>query len=85
LAAIWRGEADRERARPLRAAAPHIAVEHTQLQNDPQQEAAAGEGPCRAAEESRRAAPRASDPKLAREFLLRSSLINSVREAARIE
>jgi len=85
LAAIWRGAADESVLDRYERQRRHIAVEHTQLQTIRNKKLLQEKDPAvrqKNHDELRRAA---SDPKLAREFLLRSSLINSVREAARIE
>jgi 3-(3-hydroxy-phenyl)propionate hydroxylase len=85
LAAIWRGETDESVLDRYERQRRHIAVEHTQLQTIRNKKLLQEKDPAvrqKNHDELRRAA---SDPKLAREFLLRSSLINSVREAARIE
>jgi 3-(3-hydroxy-phenyl)propionate hydroxylase len=83
LARIWRGESDTlldlyERQRR------HIAVSHTQAQTIRNKKLLAEKDPQvrrRNHEELRR---QSEDPVLARAFLLKSSLIDSLREAARI-
>jgi 3-(3-hydroxy-phenyl)propionate hydroxylase len=83
LARIWRGESQSlldlyERQRR------HIAVTHTQAQTIRNKKLLAEKDPAvrrRNHEELRR---QSEDPKLARAFLLRTSLIESLREAARI-
>ena len=83
LARIWRGESQSlldlyERQRR------HIAVSHTQAQTIRNKKLLAEKDPAvrrRNHEELRR---QSEDPKLARAFLLRTSLIESLREAARI-
>jgi len=83
LARIWRGESDTlldlyERQRR------HIAVSHTQAQTIRNKKLLAEKDPQvrrRNHEELRR---QSEDPVLARAFLLKSSLIESLREAARI-
>ena len=85
LAHIWRGEADDSLLDLYERQRRHIAVQHTQLQTIRNKKLLQEKDPAvRQAnhEELRRAA---SDPRLAREFLLRTSLIDSVREAARME
>jgi 3-(3-hydroxy-phenyl)propionate hydroxylase len=84
LARIWQGE----EAEPLLAhyerQRRHIAVQHTQLQTIRNKKLLQEKDPAvrqRNHDELRRTA---SEPALAREFLLRTSLIASVREAARI-
>jgi 3-(3-hydroxy-phenyl)propionate hydroxylase len=85
LARIWRSED----AEPLLALYDrqrrHIAVQHTQLQTIRNKKLLQEKDPAvrqRNHDELRRTA---SDPALARAFLLRTSLIDSVREAARID
>jgi 3-(3-hydroxy-phenyl)propionate hydroxylase len=84
FARIWRGEADEPLLALYERQRRHIAVQHTQLQTIRNKKLLQEKDPAvRQAnhDELRRTA---ADPKLAREFLLRASLINSVREAARI-
>jgi 3-(3-hydroxy-phenyl)propionate hydroxylase len=84
FARIWRGEADEPLLDLYERQRRHIAVQHTQLQTIRNKKLLQEKDPAvRQAnhDELRRTA---ADPKLAREFLLRASLINSVREAARI-
>src|SRR5258706_1630989 len=84
LARIWRKEADETAVDQYERQRRHIAVQHTQLQTIrnkkllQEKDPVVGHGNH---DELRRAA---SDPKLAREILLRTSLISSVREAAQI-
>jgi 3-(3-hydroxy-phenyl)propionate hydroxylase len=84
LAAIWRGEGDGALLGCYERQRRHIAVQHTQLQTIRnkkllgEKDAAVRQ---RNHDELRR---QSSDPQLARKFLLRSSLIESLREAARI-
>jgi len=85
LARIWRGEADESVLDLYERQRRHIAVQHTQLQTIRNKKLLQEKDPAvrqRNHDELRRSA---SDPKLAREFLLRTSLISSVRDAARIE
>ncbi|MBV8534226.1 MAG: FAD-dependent monooxygenase, partial [Alphaproteobacteria bacterium] len=84
LAAILRGEADQSELERYERQRRHIAVQHTQAQTIRNKRLLQEKDPDvrrRNNEELRRTA---DDPKLAREYLLRTSLINSVREAARI-
>jgi 3-(3-hydroxy-phenyl)propionate hydroxylase len=84
LARIWRGDSDGPLLDLYERQRRHIAVQHTQLQTIRNKKLLQEKDPAvrqRNHDELRRAA---SDPKLAREFLLRTSLINSVREAAQI-
>src|SRR6267142_2473636 len=84
LARIWRKEADEAALDQYERQRRHIAVQHTQLQTIRNKKLLQEKDPAvrqRNHDELRRAA---SDLKLAREFLLKSSLISSVREAARI-
>ena len=84
LARIWRREADESVLDLYERQRRHIAVQHTQLQTIRNKKLLQEKDPAvRRAnhDELRRAA---ENPKLAREFLLRTSLIASLREAARI-
>jgi 3-(3-hydroxy-phenyl)propionate hydroxylase len=84
FARIWQGESDQPLLDLYDRQRRHIAVQHTQLQTIRNKKLLQEKDPkVRQAnhDELRRTA---ADPKLAREFLLRTSLINSVREAARI-
>jgi 3-(3-hydroxy-phenyl)propionate hydroxylase len=83
LSRIWRG-ADESLLDLYERQRRHIAIQHTQLQTIRNKKLLQEKDPAvrqRNHDELRRAA---ADPKLAREFLLRTSLIESVREAARI-
>jgi len=84
LARILRGEADEAELDRYERQRRHIAVQHTQAQTIRNKRLLQEKDPevrRRNHDELRRTA---EDPKLAREYLLRTSLINSVREAARI-
>lgn len=84
LARIMRGEADETELDRYERQRRHIAVQHTQAQTIRNKRLLQEKDPAvrrRNHDELRRTA---EDPKLAREYLLRTSLINSVREAARI-
>ena len=84
LTAIWRGEGDAALLDRYDRQRRHIAVQHTQQQTIRNKKLLAEKDPAvrrRNHDELRR---QASDPQLARKFLLRSSLIESLREAARI-
>lgn len=84
LAAIWRGEGDDSLLDRYERQRRHIAVQHTQQQTIRNRKLLSEKDPDvrrRNHDELRR---QASDPQLARKFLLRSSLIESLREAARI-
>ena len=84
LARIWRGEAGESALDHYERQRRHIAVQHTQQQTIRNKKLLAERDPevrRRNHEQLRR---QARDPKLAREFLLRTSLIESLREAARI-
>src|SRR6266436_294551 len=84
LARIWRKQVDESALDQYERQRRHIAVQHTQLQTIRNTKLLQEKDPAvrqRNHDELRRAA---SDPKLAREFLLRTSLISSVREAAQI-
>jgi 3-(3-hydroxy-phenyl)propionate hydroxylase len=84
LARIWRRQTDETVLDLYERQRRHIAVQHTQLQTIRNKKLLAEKDSAvrqRNHDELRRAA---SDPNLARQFLLRTSLIDSVREAARI-
>lgn len=84
LVRILRGEGDDSLLDLYDRQRRHIAVQHTQAQTIRNKKLLQEKDPAirqRNHDELRRTA---EDPKLAREFLLRASLINSVREAARI-
>jgi 3-(3-hydroxy-phenyl)propionate hydroxylase len=83
LMRIWRGEDEAlldlyERQRR------HIAVQHTQQQTIRNKKLLMEKDPAVRQKNHDELRRQAEDPKLARAFLLRTSLIESVREAARI-
>jgi 3-(3-hydroxy-phenyl)propionate hydroxylase len=85
LATIWRGEGDDALLDRYDRQRRHIAVQHTQAQTIRNKKLLQEKDPAARQhnhDELRRAS---TNPKLAREFLLRTSLISSVREAARID
>ncbi len=85
LAAIWRREGDESLLDRYERQRRHIAVQHTQQQTIRNKKLLAEKDPAvrrRNHDELRR---QAADPQLARKFLLRSSLIDSLREAARMQ
>jgi 3-(3-hydroxy-phenyl)propionate hydroxylase len=84
LGRIWRREGDESLLDLYERQRRHIAVQHTQAQTISNKKLLMEKDPAvrrRNHEELRR---QSEDPKLARAFLLRSSLIDSVREAAQI-
>jgi 3-(3-hydroxy-phenyl)propionate hydroxylase len=84
LTAILRGEADEAVLDRYERQRRHVALQHTQAQTIRNKRLLAEKDPAvrrRNHDELRRTA---EDPKLARAFLLRSSLIESLREAERI-
>lgn len=84
LIAIFRGEASDDVLDRYERQRRHVAIQHTQAQTIRNKRLLQEKDPAvrrKNHEELRRTS---EDPKLAREFLLRTSLINSVREAARI-
>jgi 3-(3-hydroxy-phenyl)propionate hydroxylase len=84
LAAILRGEAHESELDRYARQRRHIAVQHTQAQTIRNKRLLQEKDPAvrrRNHDELRRTA---EDPQLARQYLLRTSLIDSVREAARI-
>jgi 3-(3-hydroxy-phenyl)propionate hydroxylase len=85
LIALARGEADESVLDRYERQRRHIAVEHTQAQTVRNKKLLAEKDPAvrrKNQDELRRSA---ADPVLARKFLLRTSLINSLREAAEIQ
>src|SRR5882672_11371661 len=84
LARIWRGQGDESLLDLYERQRRHIAVQHTQAQTIRNKKLLMEKDPAvrqRNHDELRRSA---EDPKRAREFLLRTSLLESLREAARI-
>ena len=84
LVQIWRGDGDDSLLDLYERQRRHIAVSHTQAQTIRNKKLLAEKDPAvrqRNHDELRR---QSEDPKLARAFLLRTSLIESLQEAARI-
>jgi 3-(3-hydroxy-phenyl)propionate hydroxylase len=84
LGRIWRKEGDESLLDQYERQRRHIAVQHTQLQTIRNKKLLAEKDPAVRQKNHEELRRQSEDPKLAREFLLRSSLINSVREAAQI-
>jgi 3-(3-hydroxy-phenyl)propionate hydroxylase len=84
LGRIWRGQADESLLDQYERQRRHIAVQHTQAQTIRNKKLLAEKDPAVRQKNHDELRRQSQDPKLAREFLLRSSLINSVREAAQI-
>src|SRR5580765_2027603 len=84
LARIWRGDADASVLDRYERQRRHIAVQHTQTQTIRNKKLLQEKDPAVRQKNHDELRRQSQDPKLAREFLLRSSLINSVREAAQI-
>jgi len=84
LGRIWRGEADESVLDLYARQRSHIAVQHTQLQTIRNKKLLAEKDPAVRRKNHEELRRQAEDPKLARQFLLKSSLITSVREAATI-
>ena len=84
LVRIWRGEGDESVLDLYERQRRHIAVQHTQAQTIRNKTLLAGERSGRAPRNHDELRRRSEDPKLARAFLLKTSLIDSVREAALI-
>ncbi len=84
LARILRGEADEAELDRYERQRRHIAVQHTQAQTIRNKRLLQEKDPEVRRHNHDELRRTAEDPKLAREYLLRTSLINSVREAARI-
>jgi 3-(3-hydroxy-phenyl)propionate hydroxylase len=85
LVRILRGEAEEAELDRYERQRRHVAIKHTQAQTIRNKRLLAEQDPAirrRNNDELRRTA---EDPRLAREFLLRSSLITSLREAEEIE
>jgi 3-(3-hydroxy-phenyl)propionate hydroxylase len=84
LGRIWRKEADDSLLDQYERQRRHIAVQHTQAQTIRNKKLLAEKDPAVRQKNHDELRRQSEDPKLAREFLLRSSLISSVREAAQI-
>ena len=84
LGRIWRGQGDESLLDQYERQRRHIAVQHTQAQTIRNKKLLAEKDPAVRQKNHDELRRQSQDPKLAREFLLRSSLINSVREAAQI-
>ena len=84
LGRIWRKEGDDSLLDQYESQRRHIAVQHTQAQTIRNKKLLAEKDPAVRQKNHDELRRQSQDPKLAREFLLRSSLINSVREAAQI-
>jgi 3-(3-hydroxy-phenyl)propionate hydroxylase len=84
LARIFRGEGDEPLLDLYERQRRHIAVQHTQQQTIRNKKLLAEKDPAIRQKNHDELRRQAEDPKLAREFLLRTSLITSLREAARI-
>jgi 3-(3-hydroxy-phenyl)propionate hydroxylase len=85
LIAILRGEADDDVLDRYERQRRHIAVQHTQAQTIRNKRLLAEKDLAVRRKNHDELARTAGDPKLARAFLLRSSLIDSLREAEKIE
>src|SRR5215471_7293815 len=83
LASILRGEGDESLLDLYERQRRHIAVQHTQAQTIRNKKLLAEKDPAVRERNHAELKRSAEDPKRAREFLLRTSLIESVREAAR--
>jgi 3-(3-hydroxy-phenyl)propionate hydroxylase len=84
LVAILRGEADDGVLDRYERQRRHVAVQHTQAQTIRNKRLLTEKDPAVRRKNHDDLRRTAEDPKLARAFLLRSSLIESLREAARI-
>ena len=84
LTAIWRGEGDEALLGRYERQRRHIAVQHTQQQTIRNKKLLAEKDPVVRRRNHDELCRQASDPEAARKFLLRTSLIESLREAARI-
>ena len=84
LTAILRGEAGLEVLDRYTRQRRHVAINHTQAQTARNKKLLEEKDPAVRRKNHEHLRRTAGDPKLAREFLLRASLINSVREATQI-
>jgi 3-(3-hydroxy-phenyl)propionate hydroxylase len=84
LVAILRGEASEDLLDRYERQRRHVAVQHTQAQTIRNKRLLAEKDPAVRKKNHDELRRTAEDPKLARAFLLRSSLIESLREAERI-
>src|SRR5215831_7598383 len=84
LAGILRGELDEGELDRYERQRRHVALQHTQAQTIRNKKLLAEKNPAVRARNHDELRRTAEDPKLARAFLLRSSLIESLREAAAI-
>jgi 3-(3-hydroxy-phenyl)propionate hydroxylase len=85
LIAIFRGEADDDVLDRYERQRRHVAVKHTQADTIRNKRLLAEKDPAVRKKNHDELRRTAEDPKLARAFLLRSSLIDSIREADQIE
>jgi 3-(3-hydroxy-phenyl)propionate hydroxylase len=84
LGRIWRGAGDASLLDQYERQRRYIAVQHTQAQTIRNKKLLAEKDPAVRQKNHDELRRQSQDPKLAREFLLRTSLINSLREAAQI-
>jgi 3-(3-hydroxy-phenyl)propionate hydroxylase len=84
LAGILRGALDEDQLDRYERQRRHVALQHTQAQTMRNKKLLAEKDPAVRARNHDELRRTAEDPKLARAFLLRSSLIESLREAERI-
>jgi 3-(3-hydroxy-phenyl)propionate hydroxylase len=85
LALIFRGEAEASELDRYARQRRHIAVQHTQAQTIRNKKLLAEKDPAVRQKNKDDLRRTAEDPALALQFLLRTSLITSVREAAKID
>jgi 3-(3-hydroxy-phenyl)propionate hydroxylase len=85
LVAILRGEADERVLDRYERQRRHVAIQHTQAQTMRNKRVLTEKDPALRRKNHDELRRTAEDPKLARAFLLRTSLIESLREAERIE
>jgi 3-(3-hydroxy-phenyl)propionate hydroxylase len=85
LVAILRGEADEDVLDRYERQRRHVAIQHTQAQTMRNKRVLTEKDPAVRRKNHDDLRRTAEDPKLARAFLLRTSLIESLREAERIE
>lgn len=84
LVRIWRKEADESELDRYERQRRHVAIKHTQAQTIRNKRLLAEQDPAVRKRNNNELRRTAEDPKLARAFLLRSSLIESLREAEQI-
>ena len=85
LIAIFRGEADDDVLDRYERQRRHVAIQHSQADTIRNKRVLAEKDPAVRKKNHEQLRRTSEDPKLARAFLLRSSLIDSIREADQIQ